>query len=126
TEIELPKRAVAAEVLGDAAEDPSGRPAAPPPMTWRRGPAAPRADQISRDPTGCQASRRARAAQRLESAPVIEPAPTTTAAASPALVGPTTRERRNALIALTLLHTINDFYGLLLPPLLPALRATFD
>jgi MFS transporter, FSR family, fosmidomycin resistance protein len=39
---------------------------------------------------------------------------------------PSTRERRNALIALTLLHTINDFYGLLLPPLLPALRAAFD
>ena len=57
------------------------------------------------------------AAQRLESAPVIAQAPV--AAAPPA------RERRNALIALTVLHTINDFYGLLLPPLLPALRAAF-
>jgi FSR family fosmidomycin resistance protein-like MFS transporter len=49
---------------------------------------------------------------------VIAEAPTPTA--------PTTRERRNALMALTLLHTINDFYGLLLPPLLPALKAAFD
>jgi FSR family fosmidomycin resistance protein-like MFS transporter len=39
---------------------------------------------------------------------------------------PSARDRRRALLALTLLHTINDFYGLLLPPLLPALKATFD
>src|SRR3954469_2066832 len=84
-------------------------------MTWRRSPAAPRADEVSRDPTGGQASQLALFDQPLESAPVIAEA-----AAPPA------RERRNALIALTVLHTINDFYGLLLPPLLPALRATFD
>lgn len=32
---------------------------------------------------------------------------------------------RRVLVALTACHTINDFYGLLLPPLLPAIRAAF-
>lgn len=39
---------------------------------------------------------------------------------------PTARERNRALAVLTGVHTVNDFYGLLLPPLLPALRAAFD
>src|SRR5262245_24689674 len=34
-------------------------------------------------------------------------------------------ERARLLAALTALHTINDFYGLVLPPLLPALREAF-
>src|SRR5438046_1878308 len=87
-------------------------------MTWLRSPAAPRADEISRDPTGGQASQRGRASQPLESAAVI--------AEAPAAAAPTARQRRDALLALTSLHPINDFYGLLIPPLLPALRAAFD
>src|SRR5690349_6303919 len=76
--------------------------------------AAPRDDEVSRDPTGGQASPRPPAALRLESGPVSDQG------------APDARERRGALASLTLLHTINDFYGLLLPPLLPALRAAFD
>ena len=34
-------------------------------------------------------------------------------------------DRRRTLAALTACHTINDFYGLLLPPLLPAIRVAF-
>jgi FSR family fosmidomycin resistance protein-like MFS transporter len=36
-----------------------------------------------------------------------------------------TADRRRTLAALTACHTINDLYGLLLPPLLPAIRMAF-
>jgi FSR family fosmidomycin resistance protein-like MFS transporter len=35
-------------------------------------------------------------------------------------------ERTRVLASLTAIHTLNDFYGLVLPPLLPALRVAFD
>jgi len=49
-----------------------------------------------------------------------------TDAAVPGQVGVLAADRRRTLAALTACHTVNDFYGLLLPPLLPALRAAFD
>lgn len=39
---------------------------------------------------------------------------------------PQPSRRGRVLAALTAVHTVNDFYGLVLPPLLPALRAAFD
>lgn len=44
-----------------------------------------------------------------------------TTAAAPAAPG-----RGRVLASLTVAHTLNDFYGLMLPPLLPALRTAFD
>ncbi|TAK20152.1 MAG: MFS transporter [Chloroflexota bacterium] len=39
---------------------------------------------------------------------------------------PTDRERGNVLATMTSLHALNDFYGLILPPLLPALKTALD
>ena len=38
----------------------------------------------------------------------------------------TPRGAGRILAALTAVHTVNDFYGLVLPPLLPVLRTAFD
>ncbi|HEV8634258.1 MAG TPA: MFS transporter [Chloroflexota bacterium] len=51
-------------------------------------------------------------------------APAASGPAEPTPGGPA--ERARLLAALTVLHTINDFYGLVLPPLLPALREAFQ
>jgi FSR family fosmidomycin resistance protein-like MFS transporter len=45
---------------------------------------------------------------------------------SPAPISEDAAGRARLLAALTVLHMINDFYGLVLPPLLPALREAFQ
>jgi MFS transporter, FSR family, fosmidomycin resistance protein len=43
-----------------------------------------------------------------------------------AVAEPSGREKTRTLVTLTVCHTINDFYGLVLPPLLPVLRDVFE